>query len=172
MAGMSQTCNHVAAALFRLEMASRMGLNNPACTSQACSWLQNTKPVEPMKVKDMKFGRSDFGKRGKKAKPDLNASPRKSFNPNANGHKLTLVDVAAALRTVCSEDENITFTAFPKERGTKEVVRPRLPNSVYHSLLISDDAQMFLETVHQYKEEDLSIIESETRDQSENSNYT
>ena len=57
-------------------------------------------PVEPMKVKDMKFGRSDFGKRGKKAKPDLNASPRKSFNPNANGHKLTLVDVAAALKTV------------------------------------------------------------------------
>ena len=171
MAGMSQTCNHVAAALFRLEMASRMGLNNPACTSQACSWLPNTKPVEPMKVKDMKFGRSDFGKRGKKAKPDLNASPRKSFNPNTNGHKLTLVDVAAALRTVCSEDENIIFTAFPKERGTKEVARPRLPNSVDDSLLISNDGQMFLETVYQYKKEDLSIIESETRGQSENSNW-
>ena len=36
---------------------------------------------------------------------------------------------------------------------------------------ISNDAEMFLETIHQYKKEDLSIIESETRGQSENSNW-
>ena len=32
MAGMSQTCNHVAAALFKIESAVRRGLNSPSCT--------------------------------------------------------------------------------------------------------------------------------------------
>ena len=50
-------------------------------------------------------------------------------------------------------------------------MRPRLPNSLDDSLLISADAEEFLETIHQYSKEDLSIIESETRGQSENANW-
>ena len=41
MAGLGATCNHVAAALFRLEAAMRYGLSNPACTSKPCEWLPN-----------------------------------------------------------------------------------------------------------------------------------
>ena len=33
MAGMSETCNHVAVAMFCIEAAVRLGLTNPACTS-------------------------------------------------------------------------------------------------------------------------------------------
>ena len=63
MAGMSQTCNHIAAALFRIESAVRNGLNNPACTSKPNQWLPGGKSVGdiPAKIKD-------FGTRGKKRK--------------------------------------------------------------------------------------------------------
>ena len=35
MASMSQSCNHVAAAMYRIEAAVRKGPNNPSCTSTA-----------------------------------------------------------------------------------------------------------------------------------------
>ena len=51
MAGMAQTCNHVAAALFRLEASCRLGLTNPSCTSKACEWLPSNRKVAPMKIR-------------------------------------------------------------------------------------------------------------------------
>ena len=80
MAGMSETCNHVAAALFRVESAVRLGLTSPSCKSSACSWLPSTKPVNPGKVEDIKWCCSDFGKRGKRVK-ELNSSPKKNYKP-------------------------------------------------------------------------------------------
>ena len=47
MAGMSETCNHVAAAMFRIEGAVRLGLTNPASTSTANEWLPCHKEVAP-----------------------------------------------------------------------------------------------------------------------------
>ena len=58
MAGLSQTCNHIVAALFRIEAVTRMGLNNPSCTSKPCQWLPNNKAVKPIKIKDLKLKRS------------------------------------------------------------------------------------------------------------------
>ena len=48
MAGMSSTSNHVAAALFRVEAAMRLGLTNSACTTKSCEWLQNRKGIQPV----------------------------------------------------------------------------------------------------------------------------
>ena len=80
MAGMSQACNHVAAGLFRIEAAIRLGLNNPSCTSKPFEWLPNNKAVQPVKIKDLKLGRSDFGRRSR-LRDEINSSPEKSFNP-------------------------------------------------------------------------------------------
>ena len=52
MTGMSSTCNHVAAALFRVEAGMRLGLTNPACTVKAYEWLSNRNDVQPVKIKD------------------------------------------------------------------------------------------------------------------------
>jgi hypothetical protein len=41
MAGMNATCNHIAAALFRVEAAMRLGLSNPECTARPNEWLPN-----------------------------------------------------------------------------------------------------------------------------------
>ena len=53
MAGMGQSCNHVATAMYRIEAAVRNGLANHF-------WLRNHKDVQPMKVKEINFGREDF----------------------------------------------------------------------------------------------------------------
>ena len=80
MAGMSSTCNHIAAALFRVEAAMRLGLINPACTTKPCEWLPNRKEVKPVKVKDLNLGRDEFAKRGKRKK-GIQTTQKKEFNP-------------------------------------------------------------------------------------------
>ena len=47
MGGMISSCNHVSAALFRLETALRLGLSNPACTATPNDWLPNRSEVTP-----------------------------------------------------------------------------------------------------------------------------
>ena len=78
MAGMSQTCNHIAAALFRIESAVRLGLNNPSCTSKANTWLPCNRKIAPIKIKNLKLTRGDFGQRGKKSLNSI-VLPRKSL---------------------------------------------------------------------------------------------
>ena len=95
MAGLSQTCNHIAAALFRIEAAVRNGLTNPACTSEKSEWLPNRGEVAPKKVADMNFNRDDFGQRGKK-KRSLVGTPKRSFDPiSSSNQKLVNLSVIA-----------------------------------------------------------------------------
>jgi len=60
MAGMGQTCNHVAAALYRIEAVVRLGFTNLSCTSQLSKWLPNRKEIVPCKIKDIDFSRDKF----------------------------------------------------------------------------------------------------------------
>lgn len=57
-AGMGQTCNHVAALLFRVESANKLGLTS--CTSLPCQWKAATKLV-PTKIKDLTIQKSRHG---------------------------------------------------------------------------------------------------------------
>ena len=66
MAGVGKACNHVAAAMYRVETAVRLGLTNPTCTSNANERLPNRKTIEPKKIKYLHFSQEDFGQRGKK----------------------------------------------------------------------------------------------------------
>ena len=59
MVGMGQSCNHVAAAAFRVEAAARN--NKPSCTSSSNEWLPCRKEVEPSKIKSVNFNREGFG---------------------------------------------------------------------------------------------------------------
>ena len=66
MAGMGETCNHVAAVMYRVEAAVRISLTNPACTSNTNECLPDLKTIEPKKIKYLDFSQEDFGQRGKK----------------------------------------------------------------------------------------------------------
>ena len=78
MAGTSSTCNHIAAALFRVKAAMRLGLINPVCTEKTCEWLPNKKNVNPVKIKDIHLNWQDFCKRGKTVKR-LSTTPKKEL---------------------------------------------------------------------------------------------
>ena len=55
---MARYCNHVAAAMYRIEAAVRNELTNFFCVNTANQWLSNHKDVRPMKIKDMNLGRA------------------------------------------------------------------------------------------------------------------
>ena len=42
MASIGETCNQVAATMYRVEAAVQIGLTHPACTSNANEWLPNS----------------------------------------------------------------------------------------------------------------------------------
>ena len=74
--------------MYHVEIAVRIGLTNPASTSNANEWLPNQKTIEPKKIKDLDFSQEDFGSRGKKR--PLIASPKKRFDPLKNCDLKTL----------------------------------------------------------------------------------
>lgn len=61
---LSQTCNHVAALLFKIEAAYRLDLSNPAKTSLANEWLSPSAAKGPlnMKLQEMDFVKPSFSK--------------------------------------------------------------------------------------------------------------
>ena len=66
MARLGETCNHVAASMYRIETAVRIGLTDPASTSNANEWLLNQKTIGSKKIKHLYFRREDFGQKWKK----------------------------------------------------------------------------------------------------------
>ena len=82
IAGMGETCSHVVAAIYRVESAVRIGLTNPAYTSNANEWVPDRKTNELKKIKDLDFSREDFCQRGKKRASV--ASQTKMFDPLKN----------------------------------------------------------------------------------------
>lgn len=58
---MGQTCNHVAALMFRVESANKLGLTS--CTSLPCQWKvpSATTEIVPVKIKDLSVRKSRHG---------------------------------------------------------------------------------------------------------------
>ena len=175
MAGMSQTCNHVASALFRIEAAVRLGLTNPACTSIPSEWLPNRKEVTWKKVKNMDFSREDFGQRGKKKRP-LVSTPRKGYDPliDTTTKTISLVEIATALEEVAPL--SIVHQAVPtpeidfvREVVTKNSTVPDDLVSVDDVLLLSETETSFYENLkHNFNKKNINRIEMLTRGQSSN----
>ena len=117
MAGMSQTCNHVAAAMYRIEAAVRNGLTNPSCTSKPNEWLPGSKAVAdiPSKIKELQFEREDFGTRGKK-KRSLSTKFKKDYDPLhlCTKQPLNLTDIALALVNIAPDSIIHTAVAKPE----------------------------------------------------------
>ncbi|XP_035665191.1 uncharacterized protein LOC118408483 [Branchiostoma floridae] len=62
-AGLGQSCNHVAALLFKVEAAVRTNLVNPACTSIASVWnTASGKSIKSSRTQDMEFTKTKFCK--------------------------------------------------------------------------------------------------------------
>ena len=170
MAGMSGTCNHVAAMLFRMEAAVRLGLTNQSCTSKSCEWLPNRKEVKPEKVKNLSFSRDDFGKRGQKSRK-LVTTPKRKYNPfqNQNIKPLCLQDMSCLEKSL---PNSILHTAVPKPKidFIREIVDPHTKPedliSVDDVILMSTSRESFFANLNKnFNSRFIEKIESVTRSQ-------
>ena len=64
-AGLCRCCNHVVAALYKIEYANEKGLTKPTCTEIPCAWNSSNKNPQPMKIKDMQFWKHNASKQPK-----------------------------------------------------------------------------------------------------------
>ena len=172
MAEMGQTCNHVAAGLFRMEAMVRLGLTNPSCTSKPNEWLPCRKEVTPMKVKDINFNRDDFNRRGRRAK-SLISTPKKLFNPllHSEFKLITLEEIAYALKDV--SPNSIIHTAVPREEidFVREVVGHPITTSISNIdeiiKMSESSAEFFQKLMTNMTEKNIYQIEKMTQGQSD-----
>ena len=177
MAGMSQTCNHVAAALYRVEAAVRSGLTNPSCTSKPNEWLPGSKAVVdiPAKIKDLKFEREDFGTRGKKKRP-LSTKFKQDYDPLCVCSKqpLQLTEIAVALENIAPDSIIHTAIAKPEvDFFVEESTQCRGKNieavCIDDIIILSSSKKEFYENLYKNMSKENSIkIEKLTRGQSSN----
>ena len=174
MAGMGETCNHVAAAMYRVEASVRIGLTNPACTSNANEWLPNRKTIELKKIKDLDFSRHGFGQRGTKKRP-LVASPKKRFDPlkNCDLKLLSIKDFAEAINKVSPQSMLHTAVTKPKvdfvrELISQKIVQPKKVLSISDVINMSKNVSKFKENLSVFTKENIETIEKLTMGQSEN----
>ena len=85
-AGLSQCCNHVAAALYKIEFANEKSLTDPACTEKECEWNAAIREIAPMKIKHMdirEHNKEKFMKSQEQKKPStpLNYTEKQNFDP-------------------------------------------------------------------------------------------
>ena len=114
MAGTGQSCNHVAAAMFRVEAAVKKGLTNPSRTSSSNEWLPCRKKVRPSKIKNLNFNREGSGDRDKQ-KRSLISTSKKNFQPLADSSRklFNLNDFPDALKTIAPN--SIVHTAVQQQ---------------------------------------------------------
>ncbi|XP_067933338.1 uncharacterized protein [Watersipora subatra] len=87
VAGLSQTCNHIAALMFKIESAFRLDISNPACTNTACAWKgPSSRKTVFMKVADMSFKKPSHksGKGGKEKSIKKSTTSRVKFGETLN----------------------------------------------------------------------------------------
>ena len=163
MAGMSATCNHVAAALFRIEAASS--------TSNSSEWLPNRKDVNPVKIKNLCLSRDDFGKRGKHVRPLVSAA-KKTFNPITTEVNLDITAIAEKLEDVIPD--SILFTK-PKIDQVRDYYNVNCPGKSKNLLSMADMTTTLAEYHQQvkahFKRKDISEIEKLTRGQNNNEQW-
>ena len=65
MAGLGETCTHIAAVLFYLEATARIQGATTTCTQQACQWIIPSyfKKIEYLPIKDIDFTSAQAKKR-------------------------------------------------------------------------------------------------------------
>ena len=99
------SCNYVAAAMYRTEAAVGNRLNYHSCISTADQWPPNHRDIQPMKIKDMNFGREDFCHGGEKKRSCVSTLKKKynSLNGQEDMKILALNDFAEGLKDVCPE---------------------------------------------------------------------
>lgn len=121
MAGMGETSNHVAAAMYWIEVTARLVLINLACASNTNEWLQNQKIIEPKKIKFLTQ---------KEIKRPSVASPKVKFYPliKCNLKLLSIKSFAEIINKVTLQFILHTAVSKPKVDFVSEFVPIKIPH--------------------------------------------
>ncbi|XP_076090454.1 uncharacterized protein LOC143062652 isoform X1 [Mytilus galloprovincialis] len=89
MAGLSEVCSHVAALLFKIEAAGRLGYTRKACTEEPCKWNADfVKKVLPDPISKIKFYKASTVLKAKSRKRNRT----RKFTPANDNQKQQLLD--------------------------------------------------------------------------------
>ena len=118
MAWASICCNHVIAALYKIEFASNKGYIDPACTSLPCNWNKCTKKeVQPQQSSDLVIR-----KKKRTQKRDLEVNPEeerskaiRSYDPRVVKDRVISNDAVSSLfnNLYLVSPESVLFRSLP-----------------------------------------------------------
>ena len=112
-AGASACCNHIIAALYKIDYAQTRGYCNPACTSVPCGWNKSTKrEIEGKRVSQICVCKklcSNIEKKGdaESHREQIRSEALANFDPRISAHRtLTNEHVSSLLNRLhmCSPD--------------------------------------------------------------------
>ncbi|XP_061174226.1 uncharacterized protein LOC133183284 [Saccostrea echinata] len=167
-AGMGQTCNHVAALMFRVESANRLGITS--CTSLPCQWkVPTATKVVPSKIKDLAIRKSRYGQ--EKTRPLVSKQknqykPLESINVDRD---IFLEKLRIAVPNACL----LKGTDVPKELPQNNGKNSDEPDAIegYYLDTISKDyltVEYFIDHQPTLTEKEVTFLQEKTIGQSSN----
>uniref|UniRef100_A0A8C6TKY7 Uncharacterized protein n=1 Tax=Neogobius melanostomus TaxID=47308 RepID=A0A8C6TKY7_9GOBI len=163
MAGLGEVCSHVAALLFKMEIAVRLGLTSRSVTDESCKWNNAfRKELEPVTITNLQHLI-----KGKRTKPVPSIVP-------SGKDSLPDLSILQSLHGVCPDA--VFFTTIPRldpeETDTEseteqlyEIVRPLRDLYQEQSEEISDDKLKIIWATYRCTAEQAKELELETKGQ-------
>ena len=183
MAGLGQCCNHVAALLFKIEDAIKLGYNSLTCTSMPCTWNKGcSKPVENAPLCDIKnlFKKDVRGRDKKRFLGKIDFEPLNSKRKREEPKDV----ISSVMKDICQVNQNAPIiTSFSKaslmdfgfEVPTETNTPPTLLDMAKQfiscnseELAIENILPEFMESL-KYTKYQIGVIEKITRDQAHSS---
>ena len=173
-AGLGQTCNHVAALLFRVDYAWKTGECQLACTSQPCAWNSSRKAIEPILVSDMNIVKPKALLHQPTSTRTLNCAAKQLFVPHKPKEGMTEQEFLAKLndfspssvtlaeRDVGRRDIHVRYDA--ELTSTDDVSVCTSIENLAAAAKSVDDFQQTIASLS-YTQEDIDNIEQQTRNQ-------
>ena len=170
IAGLAQTCNHVIAALYKIEYASSMGYIDPSCTSMPCGWNKSTKKtVQPSRLRDMNIRQDN--RMNEETKSNINSEKKRLFDPRRADHQVVASDSVSNLFSQIREKKPnaVIFKSLPKFPSQSESQTPlSIQEMAKNHVSRGGEKHNFIETLSLTSKQ-VQQVEESTRGQSNNS---
>lgn len=182
MAGPSRCCNHIIAALYKVEYANTMGYCSPSCTSMPSSWNKSTKKIiEPKRIAEI-IVRKKVRTRISDQASDLNREEVRmrelsKFDPRERVHQeITNAQVSNLFNCLyLSNPRAVLFKSIEGMKANCDIKRKLKIIDIANEIISStddDDSKIscFLKNLI-FTESEVKAIKSDTRLQSKSKDW-
>lgn len=177
IAGFAQTCNHVVAAMYKVEYATTMGYTDPACTSIPCSWNKSTrKNVQPSRIADMNIRQDSRLKKSYtliQSASKINSESKRQFDPRRFDERTVSGDAISVLlgKIHSTKPTAVVFKTLPKTHSENELPAT-IPDLAKSHKSKGGLTNNFLETLSlSFTDSAVNTLEVNTRAQADNQEW-